>query len=84
MLVARAQSCENQVQHIERLSGATCVTCHMVQRDCSAIKFDRVEIAFIWQSLEFIVETRILAEMEIAEKYAVWKKIDKHTFFYEN
>ena len=31
----------------ERLSRATCDTCHMVQRDSSAIKFDRVEIAFI-------------------------------------
>ena len=46
--VARAQSCANHVQHIERLSRATCrVTCHLVQRDSSDIKFDRVEIAFI-------------------------------------
>ena len=38
----------NHVQHIERLSRATCrVTCRVVQRDSSAIKFDRVEIAFI-------------------------------------
>ena len=28
-------------------SRATCVTCHLVQRDSSAIKFVRVEIAFI-------------------------------------
>ena len=46
--VARAPSCANHVQHIERLSCAICrVTCHMVRRDSSAIKFDRVEIAFI-------------------------------------
>ena len=45
--VARAQSCANHVQHIERLSRATCrVTCHLVRRDSSAIQFDRVEIAF--------------------------------------
>ena len=41
--VARAQSCANHVQHIEHLSCATClVTCHMVQRDSSPIKFNRV------------------------------------------
>ena len=46
--VARAQSCANHVQHIERLSRATCrVTCYLVRRDSSAIKFDRAEIAFI-------------------------------------
>ena len=46
--VARVQSCANHVQHIERLSRATCcVTCHLVRRDNSAIKFDRVDIAFI-------------------------------------
>ena len=39
--VARAQSCAKHVQHIERLSRATCrVTCHVVRRDSSAIKFD--------------------------------------------
>ena len=31
------------MQHIERLSRATCrVTCHMVRRDSSTTKFDRV------------------------------------------
>ena len=41
--VAQAQSCANHVQHIERLSHATCrVMCHAVRRDSSAIKFDRV------------------------------------------
>ena len=45
----QAQSCTNHVQHIERLSRATCrVTCHLVRRDSSAMKFDRVEMAFIW------------------------------------
>ena len=38
----------NRMQIIERLSRATCrVTYHVVRRDSSAIKFDRVEIAFI-------------------------------------
>ena len=46
--VAQAQSYANHVQHIECLSHAAChVTCHLVRRDSSAIKFDRVEIAFI-------------------------------------
>ena len=55
--VARAQLCANHVQHIECLSHATChVTCHMVRRDSSAIKFDRVEIAFI-VALFYMAET---------------------------
>ena len=46
--VARTQSCANHVQHIERFSRATCrVSCHVVGRDSSAIRFDRVEMAFI-------------------------------------
>ena len=40
------------------------------------------------QSLEFVVETRILVEMKIEnhEKKisSMGKNIDKHTFFYEN
>ena len=35
--VAQAQSCANHVQHIERLSRATCSMCHLVRRDSSAI-----------------------------------------------
>ena len=36
--VARAQSCANHLQHIERLSHATGrITCHVVRRDSSAI-----------------------------------------------
>ena len=32
--VTRAQSCANHVQHVERLSRATCrVTCHVVRRN---------------------------------------------------
>ena len=39
--VARAQSCANHVQHIERLSRATRrVTCHVVRMDISAIKLE--------------------------------------------
>ena len=46
--VARAQSRANHVQHIERLSRATCrVACHVVRRNSSDFKFDRVEITFI-------------------------------------
>ena len=41
--VARAQSCANDVQHIEHLSRTTCrVTRHVVRKDSLAIKFDRV------------------------------------------
>ena len=41
--VAREQSCENHLQQIESLSLAKLrVTCHVVRRDSSAIKFDRV------------------------------------------
>ena len=36
--------------HIERLSRATCVTCHVVRRDSSAVQINRVEIAFISSS----------------------------------
>ena len=46
--VARAQSCESHVQHIERLSRAACrVKCHVLRRDSSAIQFDRVEFELI-------------------------------------
>ena len=46
--VAHAQSCANHVQHKERLSCATCcVTCHLVGRESSGIKFGIVNIAFI-------------------------------------
>ena len=41
--VAQAQSWANHVQYIKRLSCATCrVMCHVVQRESSAVKFDRV------------------------------------------
>ena len=40
---ARAQSCTNHLQHIERLLRGTCrVTCHVVRRYSSAVKADRV------------------------------------------
>ena len=46
--VASLESCANHVRHIERLSQATySVTCHMAQKDSSAINSDKVEIAFI-------------------------------------
>ena len=41
--VARVQSFANHVQHIEHSSRATCRdTWHVVQRDSSAVKSDRV------------------------------------------
>ena len=41
--VAWAQLCANHVQHIVHLSCVTChVMCHVVWRDSSAIKFERV------------------------------------------
>ena len=44
----KSHATPNHVQHIERVSRATCRdTSHVVRRDSSAIKFDRVEIAFI-------------------------------------
>ena len=44
-----AISCANHVQHIEHISRAPRhVTSHTVRRDSSAIKFDKVYIAFIW------------------------------------
>ena len=46
--MVRTQSCANLVQHIQRLLRAECrVTCYVVRRNSSSIKFDRVEIAFI-------------------------------------
>ena len=46
--MAWAQPYANDVQHIECLSRATChATCHVVRRDSSAIKFERIEIVFI-------------------------------------
>ena len=54
-LVARAQSCANHVKHIERVSHATChVTCHLLRRDSSAVKFDRAQIAFILASFYWL------------------------------
>ena len=41
--VTQAQSCANHMQHIERLSRATRrVACHVVRRDSSAIKVEKV------------------------------------------
>ena len=51
--VAQAQSCVNLVQHIERLSRATCCfMCHVVRRDNSAIKFDRVCFILLAEPLD--------------------------------
>ena len=39
--VARALSFANHVQHMQH------VVCHVVERDISSIKFDRVEITYV-------------------------------------
>ena len=57
--VAQAQSCANHVQHIERLSRATCIMCHLVRRDSSATKFGRVEIAFFLACWLTLTELRV-------------------------
>ena len=44
--VARAQSCANHVPHIERFSSVQHAVYLLVRRDCSAVNFDRAEIAF--------------------------------------
>ena len=47
-----------------------------------------IYVDIIYQSLEFIAERRILAEMKIENRwektFSVGKKVNKHTFFYEN
>ena len=40
--------CKSRVTHRALITCKCHVTCHLVRRDSSAIKFDRVEIAFIW------------------------------------
>ena len=46
----------NHVLHAERLSRATCrVTCHVVRRDSSAVKFDRVLLLFCFFVCLFVV-----------------------------
>ena len=44
------------MQHIERVSRGTCVTYHVLRKDSSAIKFNRVEIAFILSFIIFLAE----------------------------
>ena len=40
--------CKSHATHQALITCKCHVTCHLVRRDSSAIKFDRVEIAFIW------------------------------------
>ena len=40
--------CKSRATHLALFTCKCHVTCHLVRRDSSAIKFDRVEIAFIW------------------------------------
>ena len=40
--------CKSRATHQALITCKCHVTCHLVQRDSSAIKFDWVEIAFIW------------------------------------
>ena len=39
--------CKSRATHLALFTCKCYVTCHLVRRDSSAIKFDRVEIAFI-------------------------------------
>ena len=43
-----ATVCKSRATHWALITCKCHVTCHLVRRDSSAIKFDRVEIAFIW------------------------------------
>ena len=43
-----ATVCKSRATHRALITCKCHVTCHLVRRDSSAIKFDRVEIAFIW------------------------------------
>ena len=40
--------CKSRATHRAHITCKCHVTCHLVRRDSSAIKFNRVEIAFIW------------------------------------
>ena len=51
---------------------------------CFLLVFENDSLVSLKQSLEFVVEMRILAGMKIenrGKKFFVEKKIDKHTFF---
>ena len=68
--VVWAQSCANHVRHIECLSHATCcVTCHVVQRDSSAVKFDSVAILFI-SALFYYIE--LISECLVVPAHSDW------------
>ena len=43
-----ATVCKSRATHRTLITCKCHVTCHLVRRDSSATKFDRVEIAFIW------------------------------------
>ena len=43
-----ATMCKSRATHRALITCKCHVTCHLVRKDSSAIKFDRVEIAFIW------------------------------------
>ena len=64
--MAGGKSYANHMQPIERLSSTSChVTCHMIQRDSSTVRFDRVLTAFVlalsdWLNHELMKEGRVL------------------------
>ena len=43
-----ATVCKSRATHRALITCKCHVTCHLVRRDSSAVKFDRVSIAFIW------------------------------------
>ena len=49
-----ATVCKSHATHWAFITCKCHVTCHLVRRDSSAIKFDRVKIAFIWASFYWL------------------------------
>ena len=49
-----ATVCKSLATHRALITCKCHVTCHLVRRDSSAIKFDRVEIAFIWALFDWL------------------------------
>ena len=51
-----ATMCKSPATHRALITCKCHVTCHLVRRDSSAIKFDRVEIAFIWALFHWLMK----------------------------
>ena len=65
--MAWAQQCTNHLQHIGRSAVATCRV-HVVRRDSSAFKVDRVYIAFIsvfFSRLKQLADEQVLGDFTL-------------------